>query len=131
MRKLLPLLLSAGLFLAGACRDGLGPDSDPAGTYQLVSVDGAAPPAPFFSVEIVSGTVQVNPDGTYRVTSTVRGTDPLGEVVTQTSAETGTYTRGDGTLRFTSTEGRETVARYDGRTLTANQGGYVLVYRRQ
>lgn len=131
MQKLLSLALVALLTLAGGCRDSLGPDADPAGTYTLVSINGTSPPAPFFSVEIVAGAVTLNTDGTYTVTSTIRGRDSLGELVTQTTSETGGYARSGDALRFTSSEGRVTVAAYDGRTLKVDQGGYALVYRRQ
>jgi hypothetical protein len=131
MRGLLPTVLIALLSLLAACDDGLGPDSSEVGSYELVSVNGNALPTAFFSVEVVSASVTLDADGSYRTRSTVRGKDSLGATVTQTESETGTYTRTGNVVRLTSAQGHVTVGTYNGRTITIEEQSVVMVYRRQ
>ena len=131
MQRLLPRALLALLLVLQACgKDGLGPESSEIGTYELVSVNGKAPPAPFFAVEVVSATIQLEDDQKYQTKSTIRGTDNLGELISQTSTGGGMYVRTDNTLQLTSRLGKVTVAAYAGRTLTIDEQSVVMVYRR-
>ena len=118
------------LCLLAACADAMGPGSDEAGVYHLETVNGKTLPTPFFEVELLSASASLDEDGRYRHESTVRGADALGDLVTQTTTESGTYTRTGNQLTFTSTVGEVTTAAYNGRTLTVREGDLVLVYRR-
>jgi len=131
MQRLLSLILIAVLCLVGACKDGIGPDLNEAGTYELVSIDGRSLPTAFFSVEVLSGSIVLKEDRTYQAQSTVQGKDNLGQIVRQTHTESGTYTRTDNTLQFTSTAGDETIATYGGRTITVEEGMVLMVYQRE
>jgi hypothetical protein len=131
MRGLLSHLLIAALALLAGCENALGPDSNEVGTYELATVNGKPLPTPFFSVEVLSATVELHEDGSFRTKSTVRGKDNLGELVVQTDTDTGQYTRTGNTVTLTSTLGHVTVATYAGRTLTVDEQSVVMVYRRQ
>ncbi|MBW3630190.1 MAG: hypothetical protein KY464_12930 [Gemmatimonadetes bacterium] len=131
MQRLLPRALIALLLTLPACgKDGLGPESNEMGTYELVSVNGKAPPTPFFAVEVVSATIKIEDERKYQTKSTVRARDNLGELITQTSTGGGTYTRTGNTLQLTSRLGKVTLAVYAGRTLTVDEQSVALVYRR-
>ena len=132
MRRLLPLLLLLpALPLLGACDEGLGPDSDESGTYELASVNGRTLPTRFFSVEVLFASLKLNPDRTFETKSTVRGKDNLGEMVTQTKHDAGTYTRTENTVRLTSKLGNVTIGTYAGPTITVNPDTVAMVYRRK
>lgn len=130
VRALRRLTTLAALSLLAACGDAMGPDADEAGVYQLATVNGKRLPTPFFEVELLSASASLEEDGSYQHESTVRGIDALGDLVTQTTRESGTYTRSGNQLTFTSTIGEVTTAAYSGRTLTVREAEVVLVYRR-
>ena len=131
MRRLLSRLLVASLALVAGCDDSLGPDSSEVGTYLLKTVNGNALPAPFFAVEVLSASVELNEDGSFRTRNTIRGKDSLGEVVVQNDSDAGMYVRTGNTVTLTSTLGHVTVATYSGPALTVDEQSVVMVYRRE
>lgn len=131
MRKLLLLVPLVVLSIASGCGDAMGPDSSELGVYRLASINDSAPPTPFFSVEVLSGSLTLKEGSAYTTESTVRARDNLGQTVTQTQVENGTYTRAGATLRFTRSDGVETSASYDGRSITVRASSNVIVWRRR
>ena len=131
MQRLLPLIALATLALFAGCEDSLGPDSNEVGTYDLRTVNGNTLPAPFFSVEVLSASVELNADGSFRTRNTIRGKDNLGAIVVQNDSDAGSYVRTGNTVTLTSTLGHVTVARYAGPTLTVDEQSVVMIYRRR
>jgi hypothetical protein len=121
----------AALLLLGGCENSLGPDSSEVGTYTLRTVNGHTLPAPFFSVEVLSASVELHQDGSFRTRNTIRGKDSLGEIVVQNDSDSGTYVRTGNTVTLTSTIGHVTVATYAGPTLTVDEQSVEMIYRRQ
>ena len=131
MRSVLRHTLIATLALFAACENSLGPDSSEVGNYDLKTVNGNTLPAPFFSVEVLSASVELHEDGSFRTRNTIRGKDSLGEIVVQNDSDSGTYARTGNTVTLTSTLGHITVATYAGPTLTVDEKSVVMIYRRR
>jgi hypothetical protein len=131
MQRLLSTTLIAALALLVGCESALGPDSSEVGTYLLRTVDGHTLPAPFFSVEVLSASIELNADGSFRTRNTIQGKDSLGEIVKQNDSDAGTYTRTGNTVTLTSTLGHITVATYAGPTLTVDEKSVVMIYHRR
>jgi hypothetical protein len=126
MQRRFLLTLIATLSL-GACREA----TREAGTYKLESINARALPTQFSGVEVISGSLTLRPDETYTTQTTIRAKDSLGQIVTQTQSESGTYVRTDSSLRFSRTNGVETTATYGGGTITIREASNVIAYRRQ
>jgi len=131
MRRLAALNLVAALLLAGGCGRADESRSTAAVAYHLESIDGRSLPAPFGSVEVAAGVLTLEEDSTYTKQTTVQSRDALGQLMTQTDSEVGTYSRGGETLRFVPIDSGETTAAFDGRTITVRVDSSRIVYRRR
>ena len=135
MRKLLVLCLALFLPLA-ACGDddGVGPGADVVGTFNLQTINGAALPAVVLQIgadriEITSGSIALNENRTFSAALTFRETVG-GVVTTETETDSGTYTVSGNTVQLTAANGTVATATISGNTLTSNQQGFNLVYRK-
>lgn len=130
-RLLLPIVLA----FAAACGDTSGPDTGHTGLYTLHSVDGDPVPATLFAegedyIRVVSGTLTLEADGTFRAVSTLDYRFE-GVAATETGSSTGTWSRSGTTVTFTGSEGDVITAEYDGSgQLTLSEEGSTLVYRK-
>lgn len=131
MRKLILMVLLVCVAAACGGDDPVGPGSSPVGTYQLASINASTLPVKDrFDREVVEGSLALGRDGTFTASTTTRFQDfPVGNFVTETETESGTYVHLGGVIRLASPE-REIEAAYDGASITINAGPTVVVYRR-
>ena len=131
MKRLVCLASTCLTFLA--CGDSTGPGSV-AGRYALVSLNGAPLPAVFFQVleskvEIMTGHIQLNGDGTCSASATFQST-VVGLVETETQTDTCTWSQNITAISITFSDGTaDTGSLIDG-TITLNADDFVLVYRK-
>jgi hypothetical protein len=136
MRKL--LLACATLALLGCGGDSTGPNASAVGTWNLQTINGSALPytaifvagPPVYKLEILSDTFVAAANGTYTEALTSRETDGT-QVTTTTDNDNGTWVQNNAALTITSSDGTVSSAAISGNTITANQQGLVLVYKRQ
>ena len=128
MQKLLLILLLLGLWLP-ACSQASGP-SDPTGTYRLVNIDGNAlpyaPPHEGGAPQVVSSTLTLNADGTFRMSMSY-ATTPGNSISRDFS---GTYTREGAVLTMLWKGAGKTTATFQGNTLTLNNEGILFAYQK-
>jgi hypothetical protein len=120
------LLVGVVAVALGACGgDGGSGPSGIAGTYTLASVNGQALPFTFINVtapganyrlDLLSGRVTVNADGTYTMTHRWRENDN-GAVFTADLPDNGTYSRQGDAITFTSSDGETDGASLSGGTI--------------
>jgi hypothetical protein len=131
------LLLTLGLACGG---DSTSPTASIAGTWNLSSINGS--PLPFTiqqvgttKLEVVSDvailTASNSSSGSFTETTTSRLTQN-GQVSTQTSANSGTYTlNGTAVVFVSNTAGTSNTGSWSGNTLTLAENGVALVFVRQ
>ena len=128
MQKLLLILLLLGLWLP-ACNQASGP-SDPTGAYRLVNIDGNAlpyaPPHEGGAPQVVSSTLTLNADGTFRMSMSY-ATTPGNSISRDFS---GTYTREGAVLTMLWKGAGKTAATCEGNTLTLNNEGILFAYQK-
>jgi hypothetical protein len=116
-----------------ACSDSTGPDATHVGVYHLRTVNGDALPFTLAQVgadrvEVASGYIVLNADGTFTDRTTFRIVEAAGEQVTDETA-TGTYTTNGSVVQLAPTGAdRYSVAIRDNRVLTQTMETLVLVY---
>ena len=124
-------LLAVGLLLYGCKPEGkVAKDTDPAGTYALVSVNGNQVPATIdhdgTALKVNSGTFTINADGTCS-TKTVFVPPSGAEASKEVSA---TYTREGSKLTMQWKGAGTTTGTVEGNTFTMNNEGMLFVYRK-
>lgn len=134
MRKLIAVLALLLLPLSACGGDSTGPDNSFAGSYELRSIGGS--PLPFTVIqvgadrlEVVSGTLTINEDGTFSDRATFRITES-GNVTTEQEAVAGTYTRNNNAFTFSDTDGDVYSGSLQGNTMTVTVEGLILVYQK-
>lgn len=134
MRKLFSLVVLMLVFL-GACDDsGTGPDNSVHGTYTLDTVNGNKVPFAIVQIgndklEIMSGSVTINADGTFSGRTTLRTTEE-GRTTTEEESFTGTYTNTNNSFTFRTSDGDTYSGSVTGGSLTLIVEGFTLVYRK-
>lgn len=122
------------VFVLAACGDdSTGPGSSIAGTYQLQTVNGQQVPATVVQAGnnktvIASGSLILNQNNTFFAAMTIEST-VNGLVDSETQASTGTYTRNNTSIQFTS-EGKTVTGTLSGNTLTVSDTDMTLVYKK-
>ncbi len=103
---------------------------DPTGVYTLIAVNGSEVPTTVFhngrDIKMYSGTMTVNADGTC-ISRIVFGSPSGAERTREVDA---TYTRNGSTLNMQWTGAGRTRATIKSDTLTMNNAGMILLYRR-
>ena len=118
----------------GGGDDGINEPASIAGTYNLQTIDGQAPPVvvfdePGLKVEITSGNFILNANGTFTTTVVWRVTE--NNVVTpETESFPGTYTVSGTTVHFTYSDGDTDSATLADSTLTFSDAGSTVVFRK-
>lgn len=132
--RLLILLLALLLPLA-ACdgTDSVGPNPI-AGSYALITLNGAALPATVtaagpYRLEATSGELRLEGDGTFSISFSLRETTPDG-VSSRTSASAGAYRLDQTSLLLRTSEGQEFLGTIAGNTVTLVIAGGVYVFQK-
>lgn len=137
-RKVLSLgaaLIAATLLAGCSAIDALGTGTGRvAGTYELRSVNGASLPAlyyqePGYRLEVLNANFTIETDGTYSEALILRET-VNGSTSTTSQSTYGFYDYLDGELTFDEASGRRYYGFVDGNTLTVEDEGVRMVYRR-
>ena len=127
-----------GVALAAACggddKSPAGLDGQVTGTYTLRTVAGRAVPVVLaeedgVKLEVVSGALTLNANGTYAGTMTLRVTEG-GVATTETDGGAGRYAVEGGSLVLTDAEGERTTATRSGNSITISDGGLSMVFTR-
>lgn len=137
MRVLTKVAAVAVLALSAACGGGGDDGFDPisiAGTYNLQTIDGQAPPVvvyeePAFKVEITSGNFILAAGGSFTTTVVWRLTED-NVATTETESFPGTYTVNGSTVTFNYSDGDTDTATLAGNTLTFNDAGTTAVFQK-
>jgi hypothetical protein len=140
MRALVKLALTGLVIAVAACGGGDGAGTtgptpvSVAGTYQLETFDGEAPPVaivdvPDLKVEILSGNFILATNLTFTTSATFRITES-GQVSTETETSPGTYAVTGSTVTFTYTGGGTDTGTISGNTLTLTGEGFTAVFRK-
>jgi hypothetical protein len=134
MKILRSLLTLFTVLLLVGCKDTTGPDAKHVGTYRLDTVNGSKLPAVLVQLgadklEITEASITLNADNSYTGQVTLRETEG-GRTSTETSRESGTYTRNNNAITLSSDDGETQSASLSGRTLTMTLEGFVLVYKK-
>ena len=138
MRVFAKMVAMAVLGLAAAAcgggDDGINEPVSIAGTYNLQTIDGEAPPVvvyeePGFKVEITSGNFILAASGSFSTTVVWRLTED-NVVTTETETFLGTYTVNGPTVNFAYSDGDSDSATLAGNTLTFTDAGTTVVFRR-
>ena len=122
------------VFALTACGDdSTGPGSSITGTYQLQTVNGQQVPATVLQTGndktvITSGSLLLNQNNTFFAAMTIESTVG-GLVDSETQASTGTYTRNNDSIQFTSS-GKTVTGTLSGNTLTVSDRDMTLVYKK-
>jgi len=124
-------VLAAGLVMTTACKNqSAANDTESAGVYALVSVNGNQVPANVSHggapLQVLSGTFTINADGTCG-TKTIFVPPSGKEVAREVSA---TYTRDGSTMNMKWKGAGKTVGTFEGNTFTMNNEGMIFVYRK-
>lgn len=123
-----------GLAAAACGGDGINEPASIAGTYNLQTIDGQAPPVVVYEdaaakVEIVSGNFVLSANGSFTTNVTFRVTEN-GQVSTQSESFPGTYTVNGSTVTFAYADGDSDTATLDGNTLTFTDAGSTVVFQK-
>ncbi|HET9777185.1 MAG TPA: lipocalin family protein [Gemmatimonadaceae bacterium] len=137
MRKALAVAVAVGTFGLAACGGGAGDSLGPgslAGTYNLQTVNGKAPPAVLvedgsYKLEVLSGTYTLNADNSYSATASFRETEN-GVVTPSSESETGSYSVHGSAVTFTDSDGFQLDATISGSTMTIVADGLTVRYSR-
>ena len=121
-----------------ACSDSTGPDTDDlAGSYDLITIDGASLPVIVDQIgedkaEITMGTVTLDEDGTFGDATELRITEG-GVVSTEVQSTQGSWTVSGSTVTFVPNDGTANYSMtWNGQNrLTQIFQGFTLVYERQ
>lgn len=127
-------MLGLAAAACGGGDDGINEPASIAGTYNLQTIDGQAPPVvvyeePGFKVEITSGNFILAASGSFSTTIGWRLTEN-GVVTTETESFPGTYTVNGSTVNFAYSDGDSDSATLAGNTLTFTDGGSTAVFRK-
>lgn len=127
-------VLGLAAVACGGGDDGINEPASIAGTYNLQTIDGQAPPVvvfeePGFKVEITSGNFILAANGSFTTTVVWRITE---DNVPTNESETfpGTYTVNGPTVNFTYSDGDTESGTLSGNTLTFTDAGSTAVFRR-
>jgi hypothetical protein len=124
----------AVLLLSGCYETSSGPAPTIFGRYSLHSVDGLRPPAtmteiPNLKLEIMTGMITLNSDNTFTDSTEMRRTD--GAVARRYSdVAHGSFVHAGESIALSSSRGEHYSMAIEGRSLTQNLSGTILVYRR-
>lgn len=136
MRVFVKMVAIAALGLGAAACGGDGVNDPPsiAGTYNLETIDGQAPPVvvfeePGLKVEIVSGNFILTANGTFTTTVVWRTTEN-GVASNGSESFPGTYTVTGSTVNFVYSDGDTDSATLSGGTLTFSDEGHTVVFRK-
>ena len=131
------LLACSALVLLGCGSDSTGPGANIVGTWDLQTVNGS--PLPYLvdfnqttntRTEVVSDQYVVHQGGTYDETFTTRTT--VGTQVTDDPvADAGTWTVNGNSVTLTASDGSPLNGTVNGNHITANIGGFTLVYLKE
>ena len=131
------LLALAAVALIGCGGDSTGPGASAEGTWNLQTINGSPLPFtaifvanPLYKLEILGDQVVIHADGSYSESSTTRETDGS-TVTTSTDNSTGTWEQHGSSLTIVDETDAGSSATISGNTITVNQEGLVLLYRRQ
>ncbi len=122
------------VLLAGCYEEVGGPAPTIFGRYTLRSVDGEAVPVimsqvPNFKLEIMTGTITLNSDNTFKDSTDMRRTDgTVARIVTDVAQ--GSFVRTGDVIDLSSTRGEHYSMTVAERTLTQNLSGNILLYRK-
>jgi hypothetical protein len=134
MRRLLILtttLLAVALLTACGGDDTTGGDDDNTGpgsifgTYTLITVNGEDLPVEVPPFTITSGTLRLNSDNTYSVS-----TPAIFQGEPATFTDTGTFTVDGSTIQFSGVSSGDFSGTISGNTLTMSDQSLMLVYRK-
>lgn len=135
-RTFRPALVAALVLVGAACGgDGTGPDEGSVvGSYTLRTINGQSLPYTTLSAgvnraEVLSSSLSLNPDGTFREERSVRRTH-AGVSVTEADAKFGTYTSTGAGLTFRATTGTQASGTRGGGSITFADEGFTFVYGR-
>jgi hypothetical protein len=137
MRVLMKVAAIVVLGLTAACGggdDGINEPVSIAGTYNLQTLDGQAPPVvvldePGFKLEVMSGNFVLAANRTFTTNVVFRFTVD-DEVSTESESFSGTYTVTGSTVTFTYSDGDTESATLAGDTLTFSDGSSTAVFRK-
>ena len=128
-------LAVASLFLLASCSavDAIGSNSG-RGTYDLVAVNGYQVPTvvyeePGYRLEVLNANFTLETDGTYSEAGIVRETT-YGGSSTRSSSSYGNYDYYNGQITFYESSGRQYYGSLNGNTLTIEDQGVTMTYRR-
>jgi hypothetical protein len=131
------LLAFAVFAVVGCGSDSTGVAASAEGTWNLQTVNGSGLPFtaafianPVYRLEILSDQFVVHADGTYSESFTTRETNGT-TVTTTTDTDNGTWVQNNAALTITASDGTVSSAAISGNTITVDQSGAVLVYRRE
>lgn len=136
MRTLLVALAVSALVVG--CKDSSGPggEANIHGTYNLHMVNGQSLPFAVivlgteYRLEVSSGSLTVNADNTYALSTTLRETES-GTTTTVTEASTGTWTRSNNAITFTDgSDGTSITGAAGNGTITVVDQGLTIVFRK-
>ena len=136
LRTLRPALVAA-VFLVGAAGGGdsaNGPDEDITGSYTLRTINGKNLPyttlaAGANTAEVLSSSLSLNTDGTFREERSVRRTH-LGVSITEPEMKFGTYTSTGSGVTFSATAGTQVSGKRGSGSITFVEEGFAFVYVR-
>jgi hypothetical protein len=137
MRKIKSAALGVGaLVLLSSCTalDAISATNRVRGTYELANVNGDPVPAvvyqePGYRLEVLNAAFTLEDDGTYSEAGIVRET-VNGQTATRSSESYGYYDYYNGELTFDESTGRRYYGSLDGTTLTIDDQGVRMIYRR-
>lgn len=128
-------LATLAMLVLTACGDSTGPKQDDIeGVYTLKTAAGMSLPAQFpvqglGQLVITGGSVTLKADRTFTARLDLRITEN-GQTTEVSAPGSGTYQRTNGTILLKNSDGTEDKATIEGRTLTLNAEGVVLVFER-
>lgn len=136
MRAFMKVAAIVLLGVVAACggNDGITEPVSIAGTYNLETIDGKAPPTivfdePGFKVEVLSGNFILAENKTF-VTNVVFRLTIDNQVSTESDSASGTYAVTGSTVTFSYSDGDTDSATLAGNTLTFSDGGSTAVFRK-
>ena len=136
LRTFRPALVAALLLVGAACGGdtAAGPDENIAGSYTLRTINGQNLPYTTVSggvnsAEVLSSSLSLNSDGTFREERSVRRTH-AGVAITEAEMKFGTYTSTNAGVTFSATTGALVSGTRGGGSITFVEAGFTLVYVR-
>src|SRR5687768_7635136 len=136
LRTIRPALVAALLLVGAACGgDSTGPDEGSiVGSYTLRTINGQNLPYTTLSAgvntaEVLSSSLSLNTDGTFREERSVRRTHQ-GVPVTEAEMKFGTYTSTGSGVTFSVTTGAQVSGKRGGGSITFVEEGFTFVFVR-